>query len=408
MPGGTTTFSYRAQTPDGHTLIGRIDAADSEAALAALRASKLTVTSVEPEPEPETSEPNGQGRWIGPAAAADFDTFNQQFASLAESGLPVDAALRIIAMDMRRGRLRDAVVAVRQEVENGASLPEAFDRHARAFPRGYAVMIEAGIAANNLPGVLMGLSRHLDLRARMSAAVWRAAAYPLMVLLVMVLVLGFVGLYILPGFEPIFRDFDTEMPAFTQFTLWLTDFTVPFVVVSLLVIIGGPLAWRYMRWTIMPRWINDHVFLKLPLIGRGLRASHVARWCDTLRLGVLASKGLDEAIELAAWSSDSLQVKGDSARLIESVRSGEPLTDVRGMRVVPHALVVSLDLAGRGPDLAAAMGDLTRLYEQEAEVRLASLQVVLSPLLLLFLALVLGSFTVAMFLPLVKLIQSVV
>ena len=175
-------FAYQAQTDDGLPISGTIEADNAENAHRQLDALGLRVTEMEPVGRP--AKPKALG-------ADDFIAFNQQLAHLTSAGLPVEQGLRLIAQDMRSGRLAATIRRVSEELERGRTLAEAFEAHRGKFPTLYARIIDAGVKSANLPGVLLNLGRHLDLVHRLRAALWRAAAYPLVVLFAVALVMLF-------------------------------------------------------------------------------------------------------------------------------------------------------------------------------------------------------------------------
>ncbi|MEO0586559.1 MAG: type II secretion system F family protein [Planctomycetota bacterium] len=390
-------FEYSAQTTSGHTLRGDIRAEDGEEARAVLADSGLVVTDLTARDAPQPS---------GALSGSDFQVFNEQFAFLADAGLPASEALQVIATDVRRGRLATTIQSVRAELERGASLSDAFNKHRGQFPYGYAELIDAGIASGNLPGVLWGLSRHLEMRSRLSTAVWRATAYPVVVMLTLLGVWSFIGIAVAPQFDDMFSDFDTQPPAITTAMLTVAEWGGVMLVVGLVVLLGGPLLWRLGRPTGIPQWLSDTFIVPLPIVGPAVRAIHVARWCDSVRLGVLASLPLPETLKLAWASTDSPSVRRDCASLTAAVASGKPLDDAR-LRLLPAPAVTTLSLASDGRDLAGVLSDLSALYANVAETRLNAIHIVLSPLLLIMVAVILGLTITALFAPLIKLLQSV-
>lgn len=397
MPAGQKVFEYDAQTAAGHALTGDIRAEDGETARAALEASGLIVNDLRRSHEP---------RPAGALSGSDFQAFNQQLAFLADSGLPTGAALEVIAADVRSGRLSSTIRSVAAEVERGASLSDAFAKHRKQFPYGYAELVAAGIASGKLPGVLWGLSRHLQMRSRLAAAVWRACAYPLTILLALSAVLAVLGIVIVPQFDQMIADFGIAIPPLTWAVLAASEWSEVFLILALALLIGGPLLWKFLQPTGKPQWLRDHLIVPLPIVGRAIRSTHVARWCDNMRLGVMASMPMPEALQLASASSDSPLIRSDCARLIEAVEAGRDLEQAR-LRMLPEVAVATLALASDGRDLSGVLHDLTALYEQEAETRLNGIQLVLSPILLVLVAFVIGLVIVALFLPMVKIFQSV-
>ena len=117
----------------------------------------------------------------------DFITFNQQLAHLTSAGMPIERGLRLIAQDMRRGRVSSTIRQIADELDRGVPLAMAFQNHASRFPPAYGRLLEAGIRTNNLSAMLLNLGRHMETVARLRAAMWRAISYPLMVFIALCL-----------------------------------------------------------------------------------------------------------------------------------------------------------------------------------------------------------------------------
>jgi len=392
------SFAYRAATRSGGQLTGAIDATDTQDARARLEAMGLEVREVAAE-----AQPARRGR----LDHASFIAFNQQLAALTRAGMPVESGLRLIAQETRRGGLRRAITGVADDIERGVSLGDAFAAKRSAFPPLYGRLIDAGVQAGDLPGMLYNLGRHLDLLGRLRATVWQAVAYPLAVLLVLAAVVGLLAAFVFPRFVEVFQDFDTDMPLLTLLVIdssaWL-----PFVMlIVVIVILSTPVLWalaRLLRWDVV---LADGVGMVLPLIGGVLRKNLLARWFDTVRLGVDAGLDLPRAMQLGSDAMGSPSLTHDVARLVDAMHSGRTLSQADRLWVIPVSATATMQIAADQGRLSQTLATLTELYREQAEARVALVNVLLTPFLLLLLAFVLGLMVIAMFLPLVKLMQSV-
>jgi type IV pilus assembly protein PilC len=285
-------------------------------------------------------------------------------------------------------------------------LKDAFDRHAGRFPALYSRLIEAGVKAANLPAMLFNLGRHLELMARLRRSLWRAFSYPVAVMAVLSLVLLFVSLVIVPMFRDMYKDFHTTLPALTEFFLWLGSiYPLAISVVAILVLAVLVLIWG-MRATGKGGVLADQIGLRLPVIGRVLHANLIARWCDSLRLGVEAGLDLPHAIDLATEATGSGRLAKETVLLTDAVAAGRRIGDVKG-DLLPATVPAAFELASRAGDLPGTLGMLSRMYEEQAEQRLRLLPSLITPTLMIAIGAVLALTIVSMFLPLVKLIQSV-
>lgn len=391
------TYRYSVQTPGGQTLGGIIRAEDVETAQSALEQSSLRVIELEREAKPSGS----------PLRGTDFFAFNQQLAHLTKAGLPVESGLRLIAQDMRRGRLAASINAVAEELERGVSLPDAFAKHERQFPRLYSRLVEAGIGSNRLPAVLMNLSAHLEMLQRLRTSLWRAASYPLVVLVFFVAVMVFVGSFLIPHFEEIFDDFDTDMPALTIWLIRAAPYTLYVGIGLVVVLLLLPLLSILLKVLGRGGTLRDQVVMRLPLVGPALQRNLMARWCDMLRVGVSAGMDLPAALDLAGRAVGSQRLQNDTQSLIDRLEAGDRLDRSPSWSMIPASVPAAMQLASEQADLAALVGDLSAIYEQQAELRLNAIQVYLAPMMLITLGLMVGFVIIAMFLPLVKLMQSV-
>jgi type IV pilus assembly protein PilC len=390
-------FHYEAQAPGGEALSGELMAESAARARLLLDEANLRVLTLEAQPATRGKRLTGM----------DFLAFNQQLAQLTAVGLPVHSGLRLIAADMRSSRLQRSVQAVADDLESGRSLSEAFERHRDQFPPLYAQLIAAGVKANRLPDVLMNLGRHLELVHRVRTSIWRAAAYPMVVLGALLLVLLFLGVYIVPTFAEIFEDFDTVLPWLTSLVVRAADFTIPVVGTLLGLVLLVPLLAVVAQLTGTGAWMTDHLAMRLPLIGPVLRRNVAARWANALQLGVRAGLDLPRAIDLAGDTVQSLRAQEDGQKLARTIAEGRSISDHPPLDVLPAAVPAAIELGSRRHDLAALLGDIAVMYEQQTQLRLAAMEAMLGPILLIFIGCLIGTVVMALFMPLVALTQAV-
>ncbi|MBV8782174.1 MAG: type II secretion system F family protein [Phycisphaerae bacterium] len=361
---------------------------------------------------------------VQPLRPAELISFNEQFAQLAAAGLPVEYGLRLVADDLKRGRLADSVRALADELERGVPLPEAFARHAGRFPPLYVRLIDAGIRSNQLAALLMNLGRHLETMRRLRAALWRTFAYPIMVLLLLAIVLVFVSQFVLPQFKVMAADISKVHPFphydfATRSYVTPPPFTLPWPTLLLLsvgsaipiivpvvvfLIVGVP-------W-ILRRMSRDSVGIErltfnLPFIGTILHRNLIARWCDAAALATSSGLDLPSAIRLASRAIHSPGLAIDGADLAENVETGKPLDASRKYAVLPATVPAAMELASRTNSLPISLESLAELYEKQCELRLENLPALLSPFLLALMAILIGFVIAGITLPIVEYIRLI-
>jgi type IV pilus assembly protein PilC len=409
MSSTAPTFAYRAQSLDGRPLSGTIDAATADQARERLEALRLRVLELEPAAVAAAAA-TGTGRGL---RGDDFITFNQQLAHLTAAGLPMEQGLRLIAQDLRRGRVAATVRQIADDLEKGNSLGDSFQKYASRFPPAYGRLIDAGVRSSNLSGMLLSLGQHLQTVARLRSALWRALSYPIMVFLALCFVVAFIGHFVLPRFEVVFRDFGTKLPAITEFLLAGSRVMGWGAIVAGVLVIAFIILWQVLRSTGRDAGIRDVIGLHLPLIGQTLKRSLISRWCDAVRLGISGGLDLPAAMRTAADAVGSPRLAREVEQLVLRIESGQPLGGEGGggrRGLIPATVLAAMELSSRqgGPGvLADVLATLSQMYQQQARAKVGLIPAILTPIMLGLLTMIIGFVIVAMFAPLIQLISSV-
>jgi type II secretory pathway component PulF len=415
------TFAYQAQTFDGKPMIGTLDAPHLDAAMHQLHSIGLRVMEIEPVTKPSIPK----ARTL---RGDDFLAFNEQLAHLASAGMPIEQGLRLMAQDLKKGRLADTIRALAEEVDRGVPLEQAIQKHQTSFPPLYAKLVEAGARTGDLGTMLLSLGKHVETVQRLRRTLWRSVSYPLMVTIALAVVLLFLSLFVFPQFAQTYTVFGYGKPPPSPMMWWTRSApppapptlplppvtkalfvfgqVMPFVIGALLIfLIVWPAVWWVMRRTGADGAFTDRVLLRLPLIGRALRLNLLARWCDALRLAVVAGMDLPGAIKLAADTVHSPALQHDSHELISAMERGLPLEAANATAILPAVVPPMIELASRSADLPAAMETLSNMYQQQAEIRIRAIPMVLTPLLMFIVALLLGFVLTGLTMPMVRLLR---
>jgi len=412
------SFAYRAQDTSSQPVSGTIDAPDLDEASRRLRSLGLRVVSIEPVHAPAVPRPLG---------SADFIAFNEQLAQLTTAGLPIEHGLKLIAQDLHGGRLAATVKAVAEELERGTPLADALAKNRNQFPPLYARLVEAGVKSNSLGGLLLNLSVHLEMVRRLRATLWRIVSYPLMVLVGLMIVLLFLSRYVFPQFQEMYDGYRPHtvypfgwinghyqqmpapvfptMPLITQFLFAVGDL-MPYVVVAMIVVfVLVPILWRSLYFS--GSGSVERLTYRLPLIGPILRNTLLARWCDIARLGVTAGLDLPGAIRLAGDAIASAGLSHDGNALIADLEAGRGIDSNNGLEILPRVVPASIEMASRTNNLRDVLSSLADVYRRQAEAMLDNLPTILSPILLVVLALSIGFVIAGLMLPVLNYIHYV-
>jgi type IV pilus assembly protein PilC len=357
----------------------------------------------------------------------DFVAFNQQLAQLTGNGMPIEQGLKLIAEDLRSGRLKTAINNVTAELDRGTPLAQAFEKHTSQFPSLYSQLISAGVQTNNLPAMLLNIGKHAEMIQRLRQMLWRTMSYPLAMLIGFSAVASFIGWVVLPQMAEIIWNFKQsvgkhmswwgrgnppppiEMPPVSVLMMYVGRI-MPFVLLSLILLIF--VAWLIRSFSDrsgLKKWAIDNLILPLPIIGPALKWNLLARWCNAVRIGVDASLDLPKAIELADASIASPRLQNDGALLVSTLRSGSAPGTISAsqLSLLPASVPATLDYASRSGTLPLALSTLSQMYQQQAELRMASIPTILTPILVIPMAVLLGLELLSVIMPLFTLMRQV-
>ena len=398
QPNAILEFTYSARTPDGHSLSGTIDASNSTEARQKLESLHLFVSEIAPAGRPRARAMAGE----------DFITFNQQLAQLAAAGLPLEQGLGLVAQELRRGQLKRTIEQIADDLQKGRTLAQAVESRKQQFPPLFARLVDAGTRAGNLSSVLLNLGRHMAMVRSLQAALVRTLTYPLIVLLTFMAVMAFVFLGVIPQFHQIYADFHMELPFITQLLLGVSDLLYNNIwifagLMALILILIGMFVVSIGRGSPLGQAILRY----LPPFAGVLKKSLIARWCDAVAVGIEAGMDLPDSIALADDTIESPAIRRDGEAMAQAISAGQPLASIPPGKILPVTIAAAIDLASQRNDLAPSLRTLGQMYRQQAEVRVAAIPAILSPLLLILMGFLIGIVITAMIAPIISLISSI-
>lgn len=411
------TFHYAGQLRSGQAISGTVEADHTDAAMTDLRAAGIQVASLSPAAAMLPARPLSRD---------DLMYFNQQLAALAETGVALDQGLRILARDLRRGRLRKAVEDIAADLESGTPIDEAVRRRASLFPPLYGEILKSGVENNRLGTTLCNLSTHLSVMQESRRLFWESATYPIIIVAIGFVVLTLFMLYVVPqqaelvlGFMGLeywdppsgfgfsddgFQEYD--IPAATR---WL--FTAARYWPTCAMAIGGAVAGvlvllHSLKLFPFGRRLREVLFSCLPGFYGVFKASLLARFSQAAALGASSGHDLPHVLRLAAGATGHRGLIGEADRLGSAIEAGTPLDVAPRTALIPAIFSYAAQVAGRRGQLAAALAEMARMYDAIARHRMIMLRAILTPILIIITALLLGFGIAAAFYPLTSIIKS--
>jgi type IV pilus assembly protein PilC len=293
-------------------------------------------------------------------------------------------------------------------VEGGGTFSEALSRHPKVFSKLFINMVRAGEAGGVLDEVLNRLAEFMEKSHRLKSKIKSAMIYPVLVLFFAVGIVSFLVTIVVPKFSEIFLDMDIDLPLVTSSLIQISDFSKQhwylFILAITLILILGKLARRSQK----GKLTLDRMILKMPVFGDLILKVSIPRLSRTL--GTLISSGVPilKALTIVRETLGNEVIVRAITLIHDSIREGESIVGpLRASQVFPPMVAGMIDVGEQTGNLAEMLIKIADTYEDEVEVSVQGLTAVLEPLLIITLAVIVGFIVIAMFLPLIKLMQGI-
>jgi type IV pilus assembly protein PilC len=418
------TFQYEALNSSGKSQKGSIEATSSEEAVQRIKAQGLFPSTVREDKKGQKVVREGQKKKkkggfalsFGKVGQKKLTTFTRQLSTLQDAGLPLLRSLQILEQQQKPGKLKTVLVGVCEDVESGTTLSEAFAKHPKAFDRLYCKMVAAGEVGGVLDVILQRLADFMEKGQRLKRRIVGAMIYPSVVIFIAVAIVTGIMYFVIPKFQEIFNDFDVKLPALTLFLIdaskWVAGQKPGQQVPGAIWIMFSPVIifmfFKLLRKTGFGRAGTDIVRCKIPVIGGLVRKTSIARFTRTL--GTLISAGVPilEAITITRDTVGNYVYEKALTGVHDSIREGESFAEpLRKSKTCDSIVVNMIDVGEETGDMDVMLAKIADNYDEEVDVAVASLLSLLEPFMVVILGGVVGTIVLALFLPLVAMIESV-
>lgn len=329
----------------------------------------------------------------------DFLIFNQQFNTLIRAGLPILKALDLLSERVAAPRLRPMLIEVRQRVREGALLSEALAAQG-SFPKVYTTSVLAGEKSGNLSGVLDYYIAYQRVTTGIRKKLVAALIYPAILVVAAISIVSYIVAYVIPQFGRLYQDMNIALPLVTRILISVTIGFRPYFIAGfgLLVLLAlGLFSWSR---TVAGGIAMDRVKLKLPVLGQTWIKFQVAQFVRTLSTLLTGGTPLVQALETAAEAVTSRLVGDSVRRVAELVREGQSLhAAMQVTGIVPDLALEMVEVGEASGALPAMLISVAEFYEEEVNVRLATMIAIVEPAILIFMAVVVLFILLALYLP---------
>lgn len=403
-------FDYCHIDPSGRECKRTIDASSIEEARRRLRDQGIRLVSI--------TEKAGQGApthglqlgWSTTGVKAkEVAMATRQLSALLKAGVPLTEGLSVLVEQFDPGALSQVLSQVRDRVNAGSSLAQAFAEYPRIFSNIYVSMVRAGENAGSLELVLSKLAEMSEKRIKLINKVRAAMTYPVFMIVVGCSVIVFVLSYVLPGITKLFLEMNMNLPWVTRVLIGTSQFFSHYLGWIVLGVFGALVGHQLWRRTPKGRLIWDRFKLRCPTFGKIITVFSIARFSRTL--GVLLASGVNivEALELSEKVIDNQVIVHIVEKARHSVSSGRSLSESLAKDKVFPPITLHMIAAGeRTGALEDELLDMADTLESEVEEQLNVLTTLLEPLMIIVLGTVVGFIVLAILLPIFDINRAIV
>ncbi len=414
-------FKFTALDSKGKEVHGEIDADNQSAAVARIREKQYFPTKVE-----ELSGGGGAPARKGaaPKSALQMEikmpkflqggvktkqlvTFTRQLSTLVNAGLPLMRAMRVLQRQEKNAALRDAVSQMAESIESGSTFAEALAAHPKIFDRLFVNMVKAGEIGGVLDVVLARLAEFQEKAEKIKGKVKSAMTYPIVVLVMALSILTFLMMFIVPKFADIFADLmgGKGMPMLTQFVMNASSVMVHRLPIVVIVIVALVVIIKLLAKTTGGRYALDKFKLNAPVFGTLISKNSISRFTRTL--GTLMSSGVPvlQALNIVKETVGNEVISKAVAMIHDAVKEGENMAPpIASSKVFPPMVVSMVEVGEETGALPDMLNKIADSYDDDVDNAVAAMTSIIEPVLIIFLAVVVGTIVIALFLPLVSII----
>lgn len=408
-------FKYIALDKEGRELSGVIESTSENRARKDLAAQGFSVSRIAEvaaiASEKKASGGKGKKPLFGTGVGKENITvFSRQLSTLLKAGLPLLRSLEVIARQEKNPYFKAIVDQLADNVRTGNKFSDGLSQHPKIFDKLYVNMAKAGEAGGVLDVVLDRLSTFQEKALKTTNKVKSAMVYPIVIMGVAVAIVAILMIFVVPQFQKIFTDMlkgNARMPALTQTIIDISDFMKENYILTGLIIVGVILFVKIFFKTKIGIRVWDTAALKLPKIGDLVMKSTVARFTRTF--GTLLASGVPilEALTITRGTINNSLISEALSRVHDRVRDGENLsTPLDQQKIFPTMVTSMVEVGEETGQLPEMLNRIADNYDEEVDNSVGAITSIIEPIMIVFLALVVGTIVIALFLPIIQIIQN--
>ena len=393
MPG----FSYVAVDQTGRETKGSMDAENRERAAEQIRKSGLVPLSIKEQGVLNKEIDFSLGKKVKPR---DLSVFCRQFVSITQAGVPMKEALQMLAEQTENKWLKRAITDVLTNVEKGNTLADSMMAYQDIFPGIMVSMVRAGESSGNLEMAFSRMAVHFEKQAKLKATIRKATIYPIILICAAIGVVAVMLLFVIPIFIDMFADLDVEMPALTMAVMNTSRWTASHWYVILIVVVAVVAAYHAFYRTDDGRRIIDEIKMHMPLFGKLTVKSACAEFARTMSTLLAAGLSTVNCLDIVSGIIKNIHYVNALQKAKEEIMKGIPLSEpLQSSGIFPPMVYHMTGIGEETGNIEDMLSKLADYYDEEVEITTQSILAAMEPLIIVFMAIVVGTLVIAVILP---------
>ncbi|OGV39073.1 MAG: pilus assembly protein PilC [Lentisphaerae bacterium GWF2_49_21] len=420
-------FQYTAMDSSGKEKKGRMEAANEQAVNSALKEQGMFPTTIKEDKAAAAKKGTRAAPGAGPQGgkksmmnfglslgaakmkSKDLTTVTRQIAILLDAGLPLVRSLRTLEKQAKNPAVKKVMKDSADAVEGGATFSEALSQHPKTFDKLYLNMIRAGEAAGAMEVILDRLAKFMEKAQKLAGKIKAAMIYPMVVLTIALMITSGLMIFIVPKFEKIFAELleGEKLPPLTQFVIGISNIMQKHFIESAIVIAILVVIYVLVGKTKKGRYLIDWVKYRAPLFGPIISKSSIGRFSRTL--GTLMSSGVPvlNALQIVRDTSGNEVVANGIQKVHDAVKEGEGMAPpLAATKIFPDMVISMIEVGEETGKLPDMLEKIAETYDEEVDNAVEVLTSMIEPIMIIFLAVVVGTIVIALFMPLIAIINK--
>jgi MSHA biogenesis protein MshG len=400
-------YAYKGRSANGDLVQGTLEGTDSGAVADILFGTGITATDIKPSEKMRAEKKDvgdQKNLWKKlnekPITPLDLMLFSRQMYTLLKAGVPIMRALAGLQESTQTPAFATMLQDLRESLDSGRELSVAMRRHPSVFSPFYVSMVQVGEMTGMLDETFIRLYNHLEFEKRMKESIKSAVRYPIFVVVAMAIAIVIVNIFVIPAFVKVFEGFHTELPLMTRLLIGSSSFFVHYWPFLIAVLIGAVVGFRAYINTIDGRYNWDKYKFQIPIAGKIILKSTLARFARSFALGMKSGVPIMQGLSSVALVVDNEYMRSKVEKMRDGVERGESILRTAVAAGVFNAVVLQMIAVGEETgDLDGLLFEVADMYEQEVEYEIKTLAAQIEPIMIVALGILVLILALGIFLP---------